>query len=632
MTLFVLQARRAALCRAALSSMAMSLAYAATLAPLAHAQSAGDTGTQTVIVTAMRTPQAPRDVLTDNLVIGADEIQQSGAASLPELLQQKRGIEITTNGGPGTASSVFIRGAATEQSIVLVDGVRIGSSTAGGATWENIPLSQIDHIEIAYGPMSSLYGADAIGGVVQIFTKQGEGAPHPSIAVGYGSYDTRTVDASVAGAGSGDHKIRYALDVARDESDGFSATKPSAGPYTYNPDKDGYGKQSASGQLSIDLDQGHVLGLGFLQSANKAQFDEGPAFDDYELENLSSVNFYARDQWTAAWSSLLQVGQSEDKFWSTNDGGMSSSLNTTQNSFSWQNNIAFGADMLQLIAERREEKADTNAGFGGARDTNSLAALYQWKSGKQLGVVSVRNDDSNQFGSQTTGNLAYGYRLSDAWRVNASIGTSFRAPTFNELYYPGYGIATNKPEQGKNAETGLYYDDGKSQLSTVLYHNRISDLLVYAPVCPIEADSHPYGCAYNVDHAVLSGLSVGGRTTLGNFAVHGSIDFQDPRDDTTDTILARRARRHGSLGVDYRNGKFQAGVDSLFSGKRFDDAANTVMLGGYGTVNLHASIDLSADWTLFARWNNVLNKDYELAYGYATPGSNLFAGLRYGFK
>jgi len=178
----------------------------------------------------------------------------------------------------------------------------------------------------------------------------------------------------------------------------------------------------------------------------------------------------------------------------------------------------------------------------------------------------------------------------------------------------------------------LYYDDGKSQLSAVYFHNHISDLLVYAATCPIEADSHPYGCSYNVDNALLSGVSLGARTKLGNFALHGSLDFQDPRDETTDRILARRARRHGSVGVDYQDGKMRAGVESVFSGKRFDDAGNTQVLGGYGILNLHASIDLSTDWTLFARWNNVLNKGYELAYGYATPGSNLFAGLRYGFK
>jgi vitamin B12 transporter len=627
---------RAAFSRASLAPFVFVTAIAFVLPSLSFAQTTDNTSAQTIVVTATRTPEAPRDVLSDNIVITAEEIQQSGQTNLVDLLQQKRGVEITTTGGPGTTASVFIRGAANEQSIVLIDGMRVGSSTSGGATWENIPLSQIDHIEIVYGPLSSLYGADAMGGVVQIFTKQGEGAFHSSVTVGYGSYDTRTVDASVAGSSGGDMKIHYAFDVARDESTGFPATTPNAGPYSYNPNKDGYDKDSVSGQLSMDAGKGHTVGLSFLQTTNNAQFDQDPVFVDHLIENLNNYTLYSRDQFLPGWSSLLQLAQSEDKASNTNGADEPNSIfDTTQSIFSWQNDIALGPNMLQIIVERREEKVDTNtAGLGGERDTNSLAASYQWKSGNQLAVVSLRDDDSNQFGSQTTGSLAYGYHFTSALRANASLGTSFRAPTFNELYYPGYGIASDKPEKGKNAEIGLYYDDGVSQLSAAYYHNRITDLLVYAPVCPIEVDSHPFGCAYNVDHAVLSGVTLGAKTKLDNFTLHGSLDFQDPRDETTDTILARRARQHGSVGVDYHEGKIQAGVDSVFSGKRsdVDYNSNPVVLGGYGLLNLHANYDLSDDWTLFARWNNVLNRSYELAYGYATPGSNLFVGLRYGFK
>ncbi len=621
---------RAAFTRSLIQPLAITLAVGTAPLPC-WAQASDIAAAQTVIVTASRIPQAPRDVLSDNIVISADEILQSGQTSLVDLLQQKRGIEITANGGPGTVSSVFIRGATSQQSIVLIDGVRIGSSTLGGATWENIPLSQIDHIEIVYGPLSSLYGADAMGGVVQIFTKKGDGAAHPSVMLGYGSYNTRTLDASVAGASDGDIKIHYALDATRDESSGFSATTPNVPFGIYNPDKDGYDKDSVSGQLSMDVAKGHVLGLSFLHSRNNAQFDGGPAFDDRDIENLNNYTVYARDQFTPGWTSLLQLAQSEDKLWNTNGPNWaafgetpSNTFDTTQTSVTWQNDFALGGNVLQLIVERREEKVVTDTtGLGGERDTNSVAASYQWKSGNQLAMASIRDDDSNQFGSQTTGSVAYGYHLTSALRINASFGTSFRAPTFNELYFPFYGNTSIKPEQGKNAETGLYYDDGKSRLSAVYYHNHITDLIVTDSSC---------FCAKNVDRALLSGVSLGASTRLGSFGLHGSLDLQDPRDETTDAILVRRAKQHGSVGLDYRDGKVLAGVDSVFSGKRFDDNANTVVLGGYGLLNLHASFDVSTDWSLFARWNNVLNKSYQLAYGYATPGSNLFAGLRYGFK
>ena len=597
----------------------------------ANASFAQQATSASVLVTATRSPQAPADVLTDNTVITADDIRQSGAINLLDLLQQKRGLEVASTGGPGTTASVFLRGANSEQTVVLVDGVRVGSSTIGGATWENIPLSQIDRVEIVYGPLSSLYGADAVGGVVQIFTKKGDGAFNPYVAVGYGSYDTRTVEGAISGSGADQNRFHYSLDIARDESKGFSATKPYAPFGLYDPDRDGYNKESASGQFSFDLARGHDIGVAFVQSENKAQFDDGPDYNDYDVERLNTFRIFANDQFTANWHSRLQLSQSSDYLFSTNGPYWQSygetqtnRFQTTQTNFSWQNDIQLGGDILQLLAERREEKIDTDTdGLEGDRNTNSFAASYQWKSGNQLAVLSLRDDDSNQYGSQTTGSVAYGYHLTPTWRVNASYGTSFRAPTFDELYFPFYGSPDIKPEHGRNAEAGVVYDDGTTHFNATLYHNHVTDLIVYDSTC---------FCAKNVDDALLEGVTIGGSTKLGNFTARASVDFQDPHDETTDTLLARRAREHASLGVDYRQGKYLVGVDSIISGKRYDDAANTQLLGGYAVWNLHADIDLGSEWSMVARWNNVLNKNYELAYGYNTPGSNVYAGLRYGFK
>ncbi len=615
--------------RPALGSLTLCLAsLCVALDSLAQQTTSGD---QPVMVTASRFAQTPRDVLADNTTITADDIRQSGATNLLDLLQQKRGLEVTSAGGAGTTASVFLRGANSEQTVVLVDGVRVGSSTVGGATWENTPLSQIDHVEIVYGPLSSMYGADAVGGVVQIFTKKGDGAPNISAGVGYGSYDTRTIDASISGSGADQNRFHYALDVARDESKGFSAAKPYAQYGVYDPDRDGYDKESASGQLSFDLAKGHEVGLAFVQSENKAQFDFGAGYDDYEFERMNTVRIFANDQFLPNWNSHLQLSQSMDYLLSTNGPNWqaygetpTNRFQTTQTDFSWQNDILIAGNTLQLLAERREEKIDTDtAGLEGQRDTNSFAAAYQWKTDKQLAVLSLRDDDSNQYGSQTTGSLAYGYRLTPAWRINASYGTSFRAPTFNELYYPGYGSTSIKPEQGHNTEVGMVYDDGTSHFNAALYHNRVTDLVVYDSTC---------FCARNVDDALLEGLSLGGSAKVGNFTARASLDFQDPRDETTHTLLVRRARQHASLGLDYRQGKYTVGIDSVLSGKRYDDAANTIVLGGYTLWNLHAGVDLGSEWSMVARWGNVLNKNYELAYGYNTPASNVYLGLRYGFK
>ncbi|KAF3996781.1 TonB-dependent receptor [Glaciimonas immobilis] len=599
---------------------------------LAHA--ASDEALDPVLVTATRTPQKAGDVLSDNVTISAQQIAQSGQTSLVELLQKQRGIEISTYGGPGTTASVFMRGAANNQNVVLIDGVRVGSSTTGGATWSSIPLSQIDHIEIVYGPLSSFYGADAIGGVIQIFTRKGAGTSRFNASAGYGSYGTRTMDASVSGSTEGDHRFSYAIAAAHESADGFSATKPNPSPYSaYDPDKDGYKKDSTSGQFGIVLAKGQEVGVTFLQSRLNAQFDNGPGFDARTIQKLTDVAVYAKNQIVPWWTSKLQLSQTTDK--STNISSDQSygysEITTTQNNYSWQNDLLLGPDVLQLLFERRVEEVAAT-GLSGDRTTNSAAASYQLKRGAHLATISIRNDNSAQFGDHVTGSLGYGYRLSKDWRANASYGTSFRAPTFNELYYPGYGIATNKPEKGKNAELGLVYDDGTSQLNVSYYRNKITDLIISTSTCPIDPAAYPYGCAYNVDKATLEGVSVGASRLLGDWALRASMDLQNPRDDTTGKLLPRRARQHATVALDYGSGATKAGVELVTSGKRYDDTDNQTVLGGYSVVNLYASYDLTGNWALFGRWNNVFNKDYELARYYATAGSNLFVGVRYGFR
>ena len=620
---------RTALFRSPLLAAAIAAAF-----PLsAFAQQTGRESTLAPVqVTSTRTPQQARDVLADNIVITADEIAASGHNSLDELLQQKRSIEISRNGGPGTNASLFLRGASNAQNVVLIDGVRVGSSSSGGATWSALPLSQIDHIEIVYGPMSTMYGADAIGGVVQIFTKKGESAPRFTAGAGVGSYGTRSVEGGLSGATGGEHAVRYSFNLAREQAKGFSATTPD-NLFSYNPDRDGYVRESVSGQLSTDLAQGHEIGLRFLQSRLDAQFDQGQTgFDDRTVTNIGAYSLFSRNRISPNWTSLLQLLRGVDKSKTPSAFG-DGIANTRQDTLSWQNDITLGTDLLQLLMERRVEHVDSSTfGIAGSRATNAVAGTYQMKRGAHLASVSLRNDDSTQYGSKSTGSLAYGYRLTEALRVNGSVGTSFRAPSYNELYYPQYGVPTNRPEKGKNVEAGVYYEKGTDQFSAVYYRNRVTDLIVTASPCPVSPQVYSFGCAYNVNQALLTGVTLGASTRLGVFTLRGSLDLQDPRDETADKLLPRRARQHGLVALDYSAGALRGGVETQFSGKRYDNGANTAVLGGYALLNVYANYALNRDWSVYGRWNNVLDKNYQLASGYATAGSNVFVGVRYGFR
>jgi vitamin B12 transporter len=618
---------------AAITSLALAIA-----APSAFADSGAQTTLAPVIVTATRTPQAARDVLSDYLLIGPEEIARSGAGSVTDLLQRQRGIEVKTNGGPGTASSVYIRGANDKQNIVLIDGVRIGSSTTGEANWSAIPLSAIDHIEIVYGPLSTLYGADALGGVIQIFTKKGAGAPRLSASVGAGSDATRAYDAGVAGSTGGEHNFSYAFSAGKEKSDGFSALKPGASKY--NPDNDGYDKESAIGQFALQLAKGHEVGMLFLDSKLDAQYDNGrPAvpFDARNLKKLENVAVFSRNVFLPNWNSQFQAAEARDKVENLASRTDQSRISTLQTDITWQNDIMIGADMLQILFDHRKEEVMSSSSRALTRDriTKSVAASYSLKRDRHLASISVRDDDSSQYGSQVTGALGYGYRITKALRASASAGTSFRAPTFNELYFQNFGVATNRPEKGRNAEAGLYFDDAKTQLSMVYYRNRMEDLLINIPktdsakYCP---PGYTLGCARNISAAILEGVSLSGRRQFGDFHVSANVDLQDPRDESSGKLLIRRSKKHANFALEYGTGAFKGGAELQLSGKRFEDVANNDKLGGYGLLNLYTTYQVAPDWSLLARWNNATNKQYETAKTYATGGATVFVGLRYGMR
>ncbi len=605
--------------QAAIASLALAVA-----APAVQAQTQAP-ALNAVLVTATRTPQAARDVISDSLSIGAEEIARSGAGSVTELLQRQRGIEVARNGGPGTNASVFLRGSNGNQVIVLVDGVRIGSATSGAAAWNAIPVGAIDHIEVVYGPLSTLYGADAIGGVVQIFTKKGHGGLALDASLLAGSYGTRAGTAALSGSAGA---FSYALGAGKERADGFSATLP--GSSSYNKDDDGYDRKHANGQLSWQIAPGQELGLVFLHSDQQADFDSGATVRAWSTQKLDTAALYSRNRLNRNWQMTTQAAQSRDK--SGSFTSTASQIDTKQTQYSWQNDIAIGADTLQLLAERRKEEVESNtAALVRARSTTSWAASYNMKRGEHLLAAAARNDDSSQYGSRNTGSLGYGYRFSPALRLNASYGTSFRAPTFNELYYPGYGLPANRPEQGRNSEIGLHYGQGGTTLGAVAYRNRLTDLLVNTTPCPVPG--FRFGCAYNVNRATLEGISLSARQQLWNaFTLSASADVQNPQDESTGKQLVRRAKRHGNVALEYTAGSLSAGAEWQVSSYRFDDASNRNRLGGYGLLNLYAAHEIAPSWTATLRWNNVAGKHYELARNYGTGGSAVYAGLRYSYK
>ena len=633
-----------------------------TLSNITHAQNnsnvlvaAAPNQMDPVIVTATRTPTKASDVLADNVYIGSEEIQQAGQTTLVELLQRQKGVTISSYGGGGSNSSVFLRGTTNNQTLVLIDGVRVDDSFSGGANWSVIPLNVIDHIEIIFGPQSSLYGADAIGGVIQIFTKRGEGPPRLNASIGYGTYGTSISEASINGSTTGDQKINYSLAASQTLSMGFNTIASNNKDGITPGNRTGYVQDSATGRVSQEWLKGQEFGFQFLQSRLNNQLpalngQDGLQQVQNQISQLGTYSLYSKNQITDIWKSLVQASAqtSNALTHSPTSGDYSaydSTLNQRQNIYTWQNDISLGKDLLQVLAERRTQTVSSNQlnynssefpfpllGFNQSRNTNSGALAYQLKRESNIANFSIRNDSITGYGPQTTGSAAYGYFFTKEWRANINYGTGFRAPTFNDLYYPGYGNPAVQAEKSKNTEAGLHFEKLTLEGHIVVFNNSISNLIQVSKVnCPV--GTNPYtGCASNVSSANITGLTLSGMSQLDSLNLKGSFTQQNPVNQGSDTTLIKQAKQYGNIAAEYIYAKVTAGVGITFSGRRNDYLGNASGMGAYTIYNLYANYDLAKDLSLFARWNNVFNKDYQLSYGYNTPGSNAFLGLRYAMK
>lgn len=587
-------------------------------ASLALAQSPEDA----VVVTATRLPQARSQTLQPVKIITAEDIARSGQETVVEVLQTLGGVEVTSTGGFGQPSGVFMRGANSNQTLVLVDGMRISSATTGTTALENIPLAQIERIEVVPGELSGLYGSDAIGGVIQIFTKSGKFAPGTSVAAGVGTYDTRTVNGGVNRA---INDTEFGLNLGYFETRGFDATKstlPSGLPnLNNNPDRDGYRNASVSGKIAQHVDQANEFGLTVFQSDGSTHFDSGPTTDDVNHQTLSAYSLYSSNQISSVWKSLVRVGESTDD--STLTGAFPGFFRTTQPQFTWQNDLKFGPGTAIAGVEYLGQYVASDTAYTQTHRTiDSTFAGYVGEYGKHGWQANIREDDNSQFGHHTTGLLGYAYRLTSELRLRIGAGTAFKAPTFNDLYFPGFSNPNLRPEKSRSEEAGLNYQAGANRFSATYFENHINDLIVFDTTTLTPQ---------NVDRARITGTELGYQGFWGGRQASAQLTLQNPVDEDTGQLLQRRARQYGSLAISDASGPWKLGAELVASGARFDstDEAPDTRMHGYALFNFTAGYALNREWSVRARWNNVFNREYELAQNFNTPGSNVFVAVQY---
>jgi vitamin B12 transporter len=591
-----------------------------------------------VVVTASRIGQSRESVIADVTVINREEIERAGQSTFIELLQTQPGVEIASNGGAGKTSSVFLRGTNPSQVVVLIDGLRVSSATSGYTTFENIPLAQIEKIEILRGPATSLYGQDAIGGVIQIFTKKGGGKPQFYAGIGYGSYNTKTADAGISGA---INDTKFALSVSSSDTDSFSALRTN---FNIDKDKDGYRNLAVTGSVSHKIAEGHEIGIQLFSSEGHSNYDSGVnTFNNYVDLSQLSFGLLSKNQLTSNWKSTIRIGEGIDDQFNKFDVGSSGKFKTKQNQFSWQNDIGMPIGTLTLLYDRLEQKVVSDTPYEKTkRNTDGFLIGYLADIDNHSIQTTLRTDHSTQFGTNTTGGIGYGYKINPNWRVTGSYGKAFRAPTFNDLYYAyTYGGVTypfNNPnlkaEKSENFEGSLRYQDETKDASVTIYQNTIDDFITlnqsYLPI--------------NVN-AKIKGITFAASRHWNDWILKGSIDVESPKNQETNNTLARRARNHASINLGKSWGDWYFSTEVLGSSKRYNDADNQKQLSGYSLVNVTADYKINREWSVQGRINNLLDKDYSLAYGstaadgnfgtpsfsvpYNTSGSNLFVSIRY---
>ena len=600
--------------------------------------------TSDVFVTATRTSIPKKNVIADITLISEEEIKLAGSSSLPELLQRQPGIEISNNGGQGKVSTLFLRGASSTHSVILLDGIRIDSATAGLTAIENIPLSQIEKIEIVRGPASSLYGQDAIGGVIQIFTKKGLNGFKPYISFGYGKYNTSIAQGGIRG---GDDTTSYAINLSSQNSRGFSAFEPNTNPAAtaniYNLDKDGYRNKSVSASLSHKINEKLDINFQYFLSQGKNKYDNryanyDPNIDWKNTQDQESLSGTFNSQLTNYWKSSFRVGLGIDDYvekqrsisYVTRE--VDNVYKTIQNQITWQNDILLPLGSLVLLYDKLDQKINVTDTSYSKKDRQNDAYMigYNLNQANHNFQANVRKDFNSVYRDATTGNIGYSYAINSNWSIASSFGTAFRSPTFNYLYAGSYANPDLQPEKSKNIEAQLKYQSDAEFFSFVTFKNKITDFII--------SDGTTGYRPYNINTAEIYGATVSSSHFMNHFQVKSSFTVQSPMNESADKYLPRRSNFFGTVGLNYFIQNWNLGFEATGSGNRYNDAANLFNIPGYIKTNLFADYQINKNLTMNARVDNVLGKNYTYAYEgnpttdgfrYQTPSQSFFISLRY---
>ena len=587
-----------------------------------------------VIVTATRTAQTADQTLAPVSVVTRQDIEESQATGVYELLDKLPGVQLTSNGGPGSTTSLMIRGTSSQQVLVMIDGQRIGSATNGTASIEYLDPDQIERIEIVRGPRASLYGADAVGGVMNVITRTSSGEPMLSLKTGYGSRNTRTASANVSG---NTEVTRYHLGVSRFITDGYDRTTSKK---NNNKDDDFYYNTTVTTKVDHDFTDDLTIGVNFYQSEGASAYDGiESTIPEYDTSHTKpryifkeqALSTFAKYNVSDDWQTTLTLSHSVDESEASRDADPNK-YETKRNSVNWQNDIAVtNATLLTAGLDYYKDKVDSTKNYDEKSRTNK-AVFAQTQTAFEYSdlQLALRHDDNQRYGKNTTGNIAWGVNMPADMRLIASYGTAFRAPTFNDLYWPetdGMGGNPNlNPEKSKSSELELRGQHPTGNWSVSIYQTDIDNMISWEKV----DDDHLYR-PHNIDKARIRGLEASSTAFISDWKITGTLTLLDTENrshgSNKGNDLPYRARKSASLDAYKRINDFGFGGTIRAQGRSDTNDGNTDSVAGFATIDLrgewHATKELKAGLKVV----NALDKKHSTRKDYIEEPRGVFATL-----
>lgn len=604
MVSIVLTARRAWL------ALALPCAFTSSFAQTSSPQ-------EPIVVTASRSEQRVTDALSATQVITRAEIDRSNATDLPALLRMMTSADLSQAGGTGKVTSAFLRGADSRHTLVLIDGVPVNQADFGRASLEHLPLDQIERVEIVRGNLSALYGSQAVGGVIQVFTRKALGM---SASLTAGSRSTLGATGQI-GTAFGDTRLN--LSLAHQKTDGVSAQNPETNPGA-DPDKDGYRNSSASLALSHQLAKGQDISLRASTTRARSEYDDssatGTPVTTHKIDKLA-VN--SKNAITAQWLSNLDIAQIRERL-EDKTGFIKAATNRTTQAI-WDNSFALSeGQTLQFGLERKRNTfEDTPSSAYKPRTTQSARLGFLGEEGPLQVQLNVRNDKTNDIGSANTYYSGASYKLSPAWRVLASVSTSFSAPSFIDLAYADPAAPALKPERGENREVGVQYAQPGFRVRLTAFDARIKD--------KVDFDPNTF-FASNIARSSNRGadLSLSADVPMGKLGLEASLN--NSRNDDTGKRLLRRSRENVALSYTVIDGLWDAAAYVKYTGTRPDvdpTTFATVTSPAITRVDFTLGYRFTKQWQLSGKLENAFNTRKDEVLGFTTIPRGIFLTLRY---